>query len=844
MSSRVYVAGQYVMGLEATGDPRRSQFPNSFGRPSVVSVACKTWQGRGWLDEGCGRATVAREGRREGGYRFVEAAINSRWVADLVERDLGAAACHPREMLRVLRDARVAVFVTRSSSSEGIAVEGGECGSARAESARAMRCCRPVSGCEIADTEYTHLNATPARSYDTDARCALGGADIAGTLISADPRLDLAHRGVERCVARPEALGGARIIPGLCRIVARAGVLEMLSSQVALAGSERHGARRALEHAARKGGQRWIQEWKIQEPEKTSRQSRDLERKQRRREEVSPADEIRAAARAGREGVEGITDAAGNCLSRREQDRQDRSEQPASQSCNPVRLQSKGIPSGPIFRRSTATFELQIIKAQRYVDFRNAATLTRAKRTSSAALRFWLEAQSHRFTPSYLQYSRAEVNDNRSLCALVLEYCYPAILSLPDICLLGLQTPLLPPCLASKLPLARRRFLDSDQSGSHHLSRSEHEGPGRRLYEFEEKRGRCAVGAREEEGGAARNIRMTEGRNRLAKWWGIKGETRRYSTSPLRLEFMGLAAHRLPALSQGCQGLLRTSRKKARRHSDGDDDGPAIPIALDELRALRLPAKLPVLVGDGYHDRSCLVPPKAAVIRFSGSLSRSMRLSNRRVHARAPSSELCRNMVLGVIENRRRHARGPSNDGCDLTCIDELARDVVGALAAAKPRKPAGNLKKKPIVLPPRLRLAAPRRNQEGSTMLLHAEVLYAHDALKIGLYICLHGRIPQRPARHLRLSYVGLRCCNSDASPLEAVDENFTLNDAYRNLNVKHVARDYKNCLDLESNGEQGLSTFGMALARRQEVHIHQMLYTSELELGMSEHVCDWGDP
>ena len=75
----------------------------------------------------------------------------------------------------------------------------------------------------------------------------------------------------------------------------------------------------------------------------------------------------------------------------------------------------QGIPSGPIFRRSTAIFELQTIKARRYVDFRNAATLTRAKWTSSAALRFWLEAQSHCFTPSYLQCSRAEVNDNRSV---------------------------------------------------------------------------------------------------------------------------------------------------------------------------------------------------------------------------------------------------------------------------------------------------------------------------------------------------------------------------------------------------------------------------------------------
>ncbi|KAL1711605.1 hypothetical protein EV715DRAFT_297901 [Schizophyllum commune] len=67
----------------------------------------------------------------------------------------------------------------------------------------------------------------------------------------------------------------------------------------------------------------------------------------------------------------------------------------------------------------------------------------------------------------------------------------------------------------------------------------------------------------------------------------------------------------------------------------------AIPTALDDLRVLRSPAKLPVLVYDGYYDR------------------RSMRLSNRRRHARAPSNELCRNTVLEVPLGSSRD--GPSN---------------------------------------------------------------------------------------------------------------------------------------------------------------------------------------
>ena len=78
--------------------------------------------------------------------------------------------------------------------------------------------------------------------------------------------------------------------------------------------------------------------------------------------------------------------------------------------------------------------------------------------------------------------------------------CRAVLFSLPDIHRPGLLPPLLPPRLASQLPLARSRFLNTDHAGSHHLSRSNTRGPGRRLPEFEEKRGICAVGAEQDEG--------------------------------------------------------------------------------------------------------------------------------------------------------------------------------------------------------------------------------------------------------------------------------------------------------------------------------------------------------
>ena len=52
--------------------------------------------------------------------------------------------------------------------------------------------------------------------------------------------------------------------------------------------------------------------------------------------------------------------------------------------------------------------------------------------------------------------------------------CRAVLFSIPDIHRPGLLPPLLPPRLNSSLPLARSRFLDTDHSGSHHLSRSKH----------------------------------------------------------------------------------------------------------------------------------------------------------------------------------------------------------------------------------------------------------------------------------------------------------------------------------------------------------------------------------
>ena len=57
-------------------------------------------------------------------------------------------------------------------------------------------------------------------------------------------------------------------------------------------------------------------------------------------------------------------------------------------------------------------------------------------------------------------------------------------------------------------------------------------GPGRRTPEFEGKLGICAVGAEQEQGQAARNIRPMASQTRLAQRWGIKGKTRRRLTSP------------------------------------------------------------------------------------------------------------------------------------------------------------------------------------------------------------------------------------------------------------------------------------------------------------------------
>ena len=60
-------------------------------------------------------------------------------------------------------------------------------------------------------------------------------------------------------------------------------------------------------------------------------------------------------------------------------------------------------------------------------------------------------------------------------------------------------------------------------------------GPGRRTPEFEGKLGICAVGAEQEQGEAARNIRPTVVRTWLFQLWGIKGrlgEARRVRALP------------------------------------------------------------------------------------------------------------------------------------------------------------------------------------------------------------------------------------------------------------------------------------------------------------------------
>ncbi|KAL1711856.1 hypothetical protein EV715DRAFT_268291 [Schizophyllum commune] len=112
-----------------------------------------------------------------------------------------------------------------------------------------------------------------------------------------------------------------------------------------------------------------------------------------------------------------------------------------------------------------------------------------------------------------------------------------------------------------------------------------------------------------------------------------------------------------------------------------------------------------------------------------------------------------------------------------------------------------------PAMSPHTRNLQLPRALEEGATMLCHAEVFYAHGRLEIGVF-----RVsPRRNTTKHRFSRMVIRI-----SPLTT---------PHRNLNVKHIARDYK------SNDTRSIATSAFS---------DLFIYSSKLEVGMTRRICN----
>ncbi|KAI5821613.1 hypothetical protein K523DRAFT_367372 [Schizophyllum commune Tattone D] len=122
--------------------------------------------------------------------------------------------------------------------------------------------------------------------------------------------------------------------------------------------------------------------------------------------------------------------------------------------------------------------------------------------------------------------------------------------------------------------------------------------------------------------------------------------------------------------------------------------------------------------------------------------------------------------------------------------------------------------------------LQLPRALEEGATMLCHAEVFYAHGRLEIGDGPCMWDSTSgYRGASRVGVFRVSPRRNTTKHRFSRMVIRISPLTTPHRNLNVKHIARDYK------SNDTRSIATSAFS---------DLFIYSSKLEVGMTRRICN----